>query len=230
MFRRWMWQLGVRPCSRRGRGAGFALNPVQELILTLMIGCVLGGWLIIFLGEQIRPVAALAARTQGENTMIRVVEDAVEEVLRQQEMAYSDFVTIQRSSSGEICAVTTDTAYMNRFRSCVLERVLEKLEGIQVSDIHIPLGSLLDIDFLWAKGPEFKVHSMSVGTVHAEFQSELTGAGVNQTMHRIWLEVSIPLTLILPGERVETVARTRLCVAETVIVGEVPRGYLEPAG
>ena len=229
MFRRWMWKLGIRPCRRHGPTARFSLNPVQELILTLMVGCVLGVWLIIFLGERIRPVAALAARTQGENTMIRVVEDAVEEVLQQQEMAYSDFVTIQRSSSGEICAVTTDAASMNRFRSCVLERVLEKLEGIQVSDIHIPLGSLLDIDFLWAKGPEFKVHSMSVGTVHAEFQSEFTGAGVNQTLHRIWLEVTVPLTLILPGDRVETQAITRIPIAETVIVGEVPN-YLRGTG
>ena len=222
MFRRWMWRLGIRPCRQHGRIVGFALNPVQELILTLMIGCVLGVWLIIFLGEQIRPVAALAACTQGENTMIRVVEDAVEEVLQQQELAYSDFVTIQRGSSGEISAVTTDAASMNRFRSYVLERVLEKLEGIQVSDIHIPLGSLLDIDFLWAKGPLFKVHSMSVGTVQAEFQSEFTGAGVNQTIHRIWLEVTVPLTLILPGDRVETHAITRIPIAETVIVGEVP--------
>ncbi len=229
MFRRWMWQLGLRPYRQYGRTHRFGLGPVQELILTLVIGCAFGGWLIIFLGEQIRPVAALAARTQGENTIIRVVENAVEEVLQQYELDYNDFVTIERNSSGGITAIITDGASMNRVRNHILERILEKVEGIQVSDIHIPLGSLLDIDFLWAKGPQLKVHSMSVGTVQAEFQSEFTGAGVNQTIHRIWLEVMVPLTLILPGDRVETQAVTRIPIAETVIVGEVP-SYVHEAG
>ena len=229
MFRRWMWQLGFRPCRPHGRTAPFILSPIWELVLTLIIGVALAVWLVIFLGEQIRPVAALAARTQGENTIIRAVEEVVMEVLAEREVGYSDFVTIERNSGGRITAIITDMASMNRMRSHILERVLEELEGIQVSDINIPLGSLLDIDFLWAKGPQLKVHSMSVGTVQAEFESEFTGAGVNQTVHRIWLEVTVPLTLILPGDRVEAQGNTRIPIAETVIVGEVP-SYLRQAG
>ena len=40
---------------------------------------------------------------------------------------------------------------------------------------------------------------MTVGTVRAEFNSQLTSAGVNQTLHRIWMEVDVPMTLLLPG-------------------------------
>ena len=67
----------------------------------------------------------------------------------------------------------------------------------------------------------------SIGTVQAEFDSQLTSAGVNQTLHRIWLEVSVPMDLLLPGGEVETALHTRLCVAETVIVGQVPDTYLQ---
>ena len=35
------------------------------------------------------------------------------------------------------------------------------------------------------------------------------------------------MTLLLPGGRVETALQTRLCVAETVIVGQVPDTFLQ---
>ena len=104
--------------------------------------------------------------------------------------------------------------------------VLEALEGVDVSQIQVPLGSLVDLDILWGLGPTLKVHAMTVGTVDGEFFSEFTSAGVNQTLHRICLKLTVPLTLMLPGGAVETVSETELCVAETVIVGQVPQAYL----
>ena len=229
MLRRLWWQLGC-PMRAGSRRQSYLHGFWLELFLTLVLGVAAATAMIVVLGIRIRPVAALAARTQAENTVSRVVEKAVAQDLSLRSVGYSDFVSVQRTATGEITALTTDMAKINLLRGQLLECILETLEGVRVSDIHIPLGSLLDIDVLWAKGPELKVHSMAVGTVSAEFVSEFSGAGVNQTLHRIWLEVSIPLTLILPGDRVDTQVNTSLCVAETVIVGEVPQTYLEPAG
>ena len=105
--------------------------------------------------------------------------------------------------------------------------ILEALGEVDVSDIQVPLGSLFDLEPLWAKGPSLKAKAMTVGTVRAEFDSQLASAGVNQTLHRIWMEVDVPMTLLLPGGAVEVTVSTRLCVAETVIVGKVPDTYLQ---
>ena len=69
--------------------------------------------------------------------------------------------------------------------------------------------------------------AMAVGTADARFSSSFSEAGVNQTLHRIELELTVPMTLLLPGGPVETESVTRLCVAETVIVGRVPDAYLQ---
>ena len=202
--------------------------PGYELLLTLLLGVGVAAGAVVLLGMQMRPLAAVAAKAQIENMVNHLVEETILTDLEQRPLGYNDLVTIQRDSSGTITALTTDMAAINLLRGQLLEHLLEELGGIRVSDIHIPLGSILDIDILWAKGPNLKVHSMSVGTVSAEFESEFTGAGVNQTMHRIWLEVKVPLILILPGDRVETQVTSRLCVAETVVVGKVPDTYLQP--
>ena len=220
------WKRELRRSMRRSSLCCKVRKNEVELLLTLLVGVAVATVTVSLLGFRIRPLAATAARAQAENTVNRMVEEAVLTDLQQRSVGYSDFVTIQRDNSGSITALTTDMAAMNRLRGELLGCVLEKLEGIQVSDIEIPLGSLLDLDILWATGPTLKIRSMSVGTVSAEFESEFQDAGLNQTIHRIWLQVEVPLKLILPGERVETLVKTRLCVAETVIVGRVPEAYL----
>ena len=124
-------------------------------------------------------------------------------------------------------AVTIAQAQLQNDAARLVERVLDALEGVGVLQLRIPLGSLLDLDVLWGLGPSLKVHAMAVGTADARFSSSFSEAGVNQTLHRIELELTVPMTLLLPGGPVETESVTRLCVAETVIVGRVPDAYLQ---
>ena len=139
----------------------------------------------------------------------------------------SDFVEIQRDSSGAVTALTTDMTKLNVLRAELTSAILDALEGVDVSTIQVPMGSLFDFELLWARGPSMKARAMTVGTVSAEFDSELSSAGVNQTVHRIWVEVDVPMTLLLPGGEVDVDLHTRLHVAETVIVGQVPDTYLQ---
>ena len=53
---------------------------------------------------------------------------------------------------------------------------------------------------------------------------------MNQTLHKIDLELSVPLTLMLPGGAVEAVCETQIPIAETVIVGQVPQIFLKNGG
>ena len=183
--------------------------------------------MIALLENRLRPVVAEIAAAQAQNTMTAVVENAVTAGLAERHVSYADFVTIQRDEGGAITALTTDMAKMNLLRSELTAAILEALEGVDVSAIQVPLGSLFDLEPLWAKGPALKTRAIAVGTVRAEFDSQLTAAGVNQTLHRIWLEVDVPIKLLLPGGAVEVTVITRLCVAETVIVGKVPDTYLQ---
>ena len=207
-------------------GPGPALR-IPPVLITLSVALVVAGSMIALLENRLRPVVAEIAAAQAQNTMTAVVENAVTAGLAERHVSYADFVTIQRDEGGAITALTTDMAKMNLLRSELTAAILEALEGVDVSDIQVPLGSLFDLEPLWAKGPALKAKAMTVGTVRAEFNSQLTSAGVNQTLHRIWMEVVVPMTLLLAGGVVETALSTRLCLAETVIVGRVPDTYLQ---
>lgn len=217
-----------KPVKRRrpvwtGPGPDLKIPPA---LITLAVALIVAASVIALLEHRLRPVVAEIASAQAQNSMTAVVENAVTADLAARQVSYADFVTIQRDEGGGIAALTTDMARMNQLRAELTASILEALASVDVSDIQVPLGSLFDLEPLWAKGPAIKTKAMTVGTVRAEFDSQLTSAGVNQTLHRIWMEVDVPMTLLLPGGAVETSLHTRLCVAETVIVGKVPDTYL----
>lgn len=194
-------------------------------LVTLVVAILLAAGVIHLLEVKLRPVVMELASAQVQNAITAVVELAVTQDLAQRQISYGDLVKIQRNEDGGITALTTDMAQLNLLRAELVSVILTALDGVDVSVIQVPLGSLFDFELLWARGPSLKARAMTVGTVSAEFESELTSAGVNQTLHRVWLEVEVPMTVLLPGGEVRIPVQTRLRVAETVIVGQVPDTY-----
>ncbi|MEA4932685.1 MAG: sporulation protein YunB [Lawsonibacter sp.] len=231
-MRPWRRELGRRlrgsprsSCSREPLRGG-----IPPAVVTLVVGLLLAGAIIGLLEARLRPIVSEAAQAQTKNSMTAVLEQAVVADLAERKISYSDLVAIQRDQNGAITSLTTDMASMNLLRAELITDVLEALSHVDTSDIKIPLGSLLNSELIWAKGPVLRVRSMSVGTVSAEFESEFSAAGVNQTRHRIWLKLSVPITIMLPSGYVDVPVDTNLCVAETVIVGQVPDTYLQFGG
>ena len=196
---------------RRGPGGGRG----RGWLLTALVALALAAGIVGWLQHQLRPLVEAAARAQAANALTAVIDRAIAADLAERDVDYGDFVTIQRDASGAITAMTTDMAALNQLRAQLVAQILSALEGVDASEIRIPLGSLVDSELVWARGPELRVRALRVGTVSAEFRSDFSQAGVNQTLHRIELEVAVPVTLILPGGQTELTVETGLRVAET---------------
>ena len=197
-------------------------------VLMLIVAFVVSGIVIGTVEERLRPVLLIAAKMQAQNAVTEVVEASILSELDRQSPSYDELVTVERAQSGSITAISTDMAAMNRLRSTIVDSLLQAMEGLDEEAVDIPLGSLFESELMWGRGPTIKVRSFTVGTVTAEFESEFTSAGVNQTLHKIWLAVHIPTAILLPGNQMEVAVDTKLCVAETVIVGSVP-SYIQRA-
>ena len=178
----------------------------------------------------LRPVLAAAARYQVRSQVTAAVEQWAARDLQERGVDYSDFVTITRNEAGEITALSADMARLNLLRAELSTHLLERLEDSQL-ELTVPVGSLLPLEPTWARGPELlHLRALALGTASAEFESEFTSAGINQTRHRLWLRLSVPVTVLLPGGGEEVAVDSRLCVAETVIVGQVPQTWFQTGG
>lgn len=214
------WRLKLERRLRRG---------LPPWVLTWLVAAAVMLCAVRVTERALRPVLAAAARYQVRSQVTAAVEQWAARDLQERGVDYSDFVTITRNEAGEITALSADMARLNLLRAELSAHLLERLEDSQL-ELTVPVGSLLPIEPTWARGPELHLRALALGTASAEFESEFTSAGINQTRHRLWLELSVPVTVLLPGGGEELTVDSRLCVAETVIVGQVPQTWFQTEG
>ena len=83
------------------------------------------------------------------------------------------------------------------------------------------------MDIFAGSGPDLPVQVLSVASAEGNYRNDFISAGINQTLHRVILDITVTADLLLPGGVVETFVSTPVCVAETIIIGQVPQTYLE---
>lgn len=73
--------------------------------------------------------------------------------------------------------------------------------------------------------PNFKIALERAGNVETKIDSEFTAVGINQTMHRIYLDLNCTIGILTPFQSVSKNISSKVLLTETVIVGEVPSTY-----
>lgn len=191
-----------------------------------MLGVLLALLMIHTIHNALRPPLVALTESRIRNQIIHVAEEAVGEVLYRQGASYSDMVSLQTGKSGEITTLSTDTVQLNQLRNAVMEQVITQVEDLDAEELGIPLGLLTGWDLLSATGPKLPVRVHSVASASGSYRNDFISAGINQTLHRIFLDVTILVRVLLPGGIVETEVMVPISVAETVIIGQVPQTYL----
>jgi len=65
----------------------------------------------------------------------------------------------------------------------------------------------------------------TVGNVETDLVSQFSQSGINQTLHRIYLNVNCTVTILTPFDTIEQSITNQVLIAEAVIVGDVPSTY-----
>ena len=224
-FRPWLrtplWLKGSRQTLYRRRLAR---------MLPVLLGVGLALMVIRGIEAGTRPVVGAIAQTRLHNTVAALINDTVTQSLAAQAVAYPDLVTMQTDSAGNITAMTTDSNRMNALRSDVLSRLIPQVDAIEGESLSVPLGSLTGLSVLSGWGPKLPVEVLAVTAADAQFRSEFSSAGINQTRHQVLLDVSVEVILLLSGEQTRERVEGSVCVAETILVGKVPQTYLQWGG
>ncbi len=179
---------------------------------------------ICFFSFQLRPMIQSITATVAKQAITLSVEEAIKEKISAQGIEYNDFVNIERDSNGNILGITTNMVNMNQFKSDVTTMIQEKLVN-NSSHTSVPVGTLIGGSLLRGYGPGIPLKIGLIGNTDVNFKSSFESAGINQTIHKIYLTIHASCYSYLPGVKSESDVDTTVVVAETVIVGEVPNTY-----
>lgn len=200
----------------------YKIKRKRKKILIIFIFILIFLWIIDF---RLRPMIKNVAANKAQMISTNAINEAVLKELDDSQLKYSDFVKIERTDTGKVLALTTDSKRINQLKSKISIAIQEKLSNSEVNKINIPLGTLLGAEFCSGVGPFIPLNISISGGVITEFESKFCEAGINQTKHQIYLNIHTKIGALVPGYPVVTDVNTNVNIAETIIVGEVPNMY-----
>ena len=75
-----------------------------------------------------------------------------------------------------------------------------------------------------------KITISTSGNVETNLKSEFVAQGINQTLHRVYLEVKCHVDILTPFENITQEITNQILLMENVIVGNIPNTYYNLEG
>lgn len=181
--------------------------------------------LIFLIDSQIRPIITTMSSYYTRTFAVSQINSAIESALSLEDISYDDLVTLSTDSNGSVTSIQTNTKQIARIHTIITEKVNQAFVDLKLVNFSIPLGSLSGIVWLSGVGPSIPVKMIPQGVANTQIISELSEAGINQTLHRITLHITAEMTAIIPCYSTTVEISSDYLLAESVIVGTVPSYY-----
>ena len=146
------------------------------------------------------------------------------------EHSYDELFTIEKDNNGNVVMIKANVVPINEIISDVANRIQEQIDQKGREDVEIALGSFTGFKLLAGRGPGIKIRISSIGNVETDLRSEFTSQGINQTLHRVYLQVKCRVSILTPFNDIEQEITNQVLLAENVIVGNIPSTYYNLEG
>jgi sporulation protein YunB len=200
---------------------------IKKLLFVISVSFVALTGIVVYVDVRLRPVVREMAVARSRSIATRVISEAIHKTVTDNNISYDDLISFEKTNEGMISAVKTDIVKVNRLKSALSVDILDRLSDIDEDELSIPIGSVINGDLFSGRGFRIKIKLMPIGSVATDITNSFESAGINQTLHRINMEVRAVISLVLPTMSVNVDIVNTVCIAETVIVGQVPSAYTE---
>ena len=178
----------------------------------------------IFESRLSRLVGEIAENTVNSKAAI-IISTAIYDEIERDDISYDKLVSFEKDDSGRITALKTNIIEVNRLKSKIAVEILSELEKMNTAELEIPLGTVIGGELFSGRGPGIKINVLPIGSVETEIENQISSAGINQSRHQIMMRVNAEVAVITAMSSVTTNVSSYICIAETVIVGDVPNSY-----
>ena len=146
-----------------------------------------------------------------------------------EEMGYFNFEA-KMNENGNIKMIGTNIISVNEIISDIPIKIQEELEKSENNNFNIKLGSFFGSKIFSGMGPNINIKIQLDGTVETDLKSEFTSQGINQTLHRIYLDVVCKVSILTPVNVISEEIKNQVLLVEGIIAGEIPESYYNLEG
>lgn len=140
-------------------------------------------------------------------------------------LKYDDLFTVVKDSDGDVSMVQANSPEINLISREIANLAQANLDALGSQEISVPAGTFTGLALLMGMGSEVTISVIPIGSALCDFVSYFTSAGINQTLHKIYINVHAVISIVTPIDEPTITVTAEVLVAENLIVGDVPQFY-----
>lgn len=202
-----------------------AIARKRRLLRRMMLFLLLAAAVIVMMERNFKPLVFSLAEARSAAMASQVLYGALAEAT-QDGVSYGDLMHVHMDEHGQVALLSADTMAMNRLADRAGQAALRRLGDMSSERVSVPLGAALGLAILAGSGPGIPVSIVPIGSVATEFATEFEACGINQTRHKVYLQLTASIRIVIPTGAKTTQVSANMLVAESIIVGGVPEGFV----
>ena len=195
------------------------------IILAAILAAVIG--VFVFFHKNVAGMLYSLSEATVRAAATEAVNDAVSQTLRWNNVDYNKLVTVTRGEDDRVLSLEADAQSVNLLARQTVTLSMANLSEACGEGVKVPIGVFTGIEFLAGFGPRVTFQIIPIGSVSCDFRSSFDTAGLNQTLHSIYMDVTAAVSVVMPSKTEEISVVTQVLICESVIVGEIPDAYLK---
>lgn len=189
---------------------------------------IIGYFTAITIIKAITPIIERQCKVTAKSTASEYANQVCNKAM--ENLTYEDLCTIDRDSEGRIRLISLNVVNVNKLNSQIALEIQEKLNDSTSSKFYIRLGSFTGSKLLSGRGPNVEVRMSTIGSVTTDIKSEFEETGINQTLHKIYIDINCNVSLLSPFKDIDEQITAQVLLSETVISGDIPDSYYDLEG
>lgn len=197
---------------------------VLKILIILVIAIVVARAILL----SVMPIIEERCKTTAKSVATKISNEQATIVMSN--YTYDDLINIIKDENGNIKMIGTNIISVNEIISDIPIKIQEEIEKSENSNFNIKLGSFFGSKLFSGMGPNINIKIQLDGTVETDLKSEFISQGINQTLHRIYLDVVCKVSILTPFEIISEEIKNQVLLVEGLIAGEIPQSYYNLEG
>lgn len=201
------------------------LNSVKAILLIMFFSIMISVGMFL---KSAYPVFKASCETAASSKGNKIINDEVYKVM--QNYTYNDLITIDKDINGKISLIEANSVAINKITSQINSNIQKEFDKIPRITVFINMGAVSGISALKNVEPKFEVELESAGNIQSMVRTEFKSVGINQTHHKIYLDIDARVGILTPFSTFGKDINTDVLISEAIIVGDVPETYYNLEG
>ena len=197
-------------------------HKLRFIITGVLVVCL--GFLFFRIEERIGALSQQAAISKLNGVITKDVNRLAAMLLSDPKMP--EMIEQRINEEGAVLSVNMNPLAVNRFKSALAIEVQECLDVLDVIETTVPIGMLISDTIMTGVGIRVPIKVFATNEIIVEMEDSFSSAGINQTKYSLVVRVTVPARIAGVFRYEDTRVVTEIPLAETILVGEVPKAYL----